>query len=294
MQKEGAALVRGSNRQLSFGGERSVSVRAGGTLLSDPLPGRLPAATSLVVSLYVAEAGGPATGHGMAMQTSYTAWGDHAAEEGPDDWTGTTGSWLYLDAVTVRTGPDIGAVVALGDSITDGWQSTTDRNRRWPDHLARRLRADPDTDIEGVANEGISGNKVLADGSGQSALNRLHRDVFSHPGVRTVLLFEGVNDIKAHTGVAAGDLTDGYRRIIDRAHAAGVCVVGRRSGRSRAGTSGTRRPRAYGRRSTRSSAPAARSMPWRTSTASCAAPTTTSGSCRSSTTAITCTPTTPV
>ncbi|MFF3372557.1 SGNH/GDSL hydrolase family protein [Streptomyces sp. NPDC002680] len=226
VQKEGAALVRGSNRPLSFGGERSVTVPAGETVLSDPLPGRLPAATSLVVSLYVADAGGPATGHGMAMQTSYTSTGDHTAEEGPANWTGTTGSWLYLDAVTVRTDSDVGAVVALGDSITDGWQSSTDKNRRWPDYLARRLQAAPETDIKGVANEGISGNKVLADGAGQSALNRLHRDVLSHPGVRTVLLFEGVNDIKAHTGVTAGELIDGYRRIIDRAHAAGLCVVG--------------------------------------------------------------------
>ncbi|UUU36852.1 SGNH/GDSL hydrolase family protein [Streptomyces sp. CA-210063] len=226
VQKEGAALVRGSNRRMTFGGERSVTVPAGETVLSDPLPGRLRAATSLVVSLYVAEAGGPATGHGMAMQTSYTTEGDHTAEENPDNWTGTAGSWFYLDAVTVRTRSDIGALVALGDSITDGWQSTPDKNRRWPDYLTRRLQADPDTHIKGVANEGISGNKVLADGAGQSALNRLHRDVLSHPGVRTVLLFEGVNDIKAHTGVTAEDLIAGYRRIIDRAHAAGVCVVG--------------------------------------------------------------------
>jgi lysophospholipase L1-like esterase len=228
VQQEGATLVRGSNRPLPFGGKRSVTVPAGESVLSDPLPGRLPATTSLVVSLYAADAGGPATGHGMAMQTSYTTAGDHVAEEGPDNWTTTTGSWFYLDAVTVRTGSDVGAVVALGDSITDGWQSTIDQNRRWPDYLARRLQTDPDngTDIEGVANEGISANKVLADGAGQSALNRLHRDVLSHPGVRTVLLFEGVNDIKAHTGVTAGDLIDGYRRIIDRAHTAGVCVVG--------------------------------------------------------------------
>ncbi|WP_105969419.1 SGNH/GDSL hydrolase family protein [Streptomyces geranii] len=226
VQQQGAALVRGSNRQLTFGGARSVTVPAGETVLSDPLPGRVPAATALVVSLYVAEGGGPATGHAMAMQTSYTSTGDHTAEEGLANWTGTTGSWPYLDAVTVRTDPAVGAVVALGDSITDGWQSTTDKNRRWPDYLARRLQADSGTRLKGVANEGISGNKVLADGAGQSALNRLHRDVLSHPGVRTVLLFEGVNDIKAHTGVTARELIDGYRRIIDRAHTAGLCVVG--------------------------------------------------------------------
>ncbi|MDC2947725.1 SGNH/GDSL hydrolase family protein [Streptomyces heilongjiangensis] len=233
LRKEGAALVPGSNRPLRFGGKQSVTVPAGATVLSDPLPGRLPPAASLVISLYVAESGGPATGHGMALQTSYTADGDHAAQEGPDTWTGTTGSWFHLDAVTVRTRPRVGSVVTLGDSLTDGWQSTADRDRRWPDYLARRLRADPGTDIGAVANEGISGNEVLAGGAGQSALKRLDRDVLSHPGVRTVVLFEGVNDIKAHTGVTADDLIAGHREIIDRAHAAGICVVGATIGPSK-------------------------------------------------------------
>ncbi|MEV1081870.1 SGNH/GDSL hydrolase family protein [Streptomyces sp. NPDC050211] len=223
LRKAGAELVRGSNRRLTFGGARSVTVPAGETVLSDPLPGKLPAATDLVISIHTPDAAGPATGHGMAMATSYTTQGDHTADEGAANWTGTTGSWFYLDAVSVRAGS--AAVVALGDSITDGWQSTTDLNRRWPDYLARRLRQ-ADTDVKGVANEGISGNKVLADGLGQSALNRLERDVLSQPGVRTVFLFEGVNDIKAHTGVTAQDLVDGYRKIIARAHAAGKCVVG--------------------------------------------------------------------
>ncbi|MFJ5533976.1 SGNH/GDSL hydrolase family protein [Streptomyces sp. NPDC093261] len=224
-RQQGAALVPGSNRRLTFGGARSVTVPAGATAYSDPLPGRLPAATDLVVSLHSADAAGPATGHGMAMQTSYTAGGDHTAEENAAGWTQTTGSWFYLDAVTVRTGASTGAVGALGDSITDGWASTSDTNRRWPDYLARRLRA-AGTAVQGVADEGISGNKVLSDGAGQSALNRLQRDVLSHPGVRTVFLFEGVNDIKAHTGVTAQDLVAGYRQIVNRAHAAGKCVVG--------------------------------------------------------------------
>jgi lysophospholipase L1-like esterase len=117
-------------------------------------------------------------------------------------------------------------VVALGDSITDGWQSTSATNRRWPDYLARRLLATSGSSIKGVADEGISGNKLLADGAGQSALNRLQRDVLSQPGLRTVFLFEGINDIKAHTGVTVDDMIAGYRRIIDRAHSAGACVVG--------------------------------------------------------------------
>ncbi|MFI6010309.1 SGNH/GDSL hydrolase family protein [Streptomyces sp. NPDC051243] len=225
IQKQGAELRPGSNRRLSFGGARTVTVPAGATVWSDPLPGRLPAATNLVVSLHSPDAGGPASGHWMAMQTSYATQGDHTAEESGAAWTIPTGSWFYLDAVSVHASQGTGAVVALGDSITDGWQSTSDLNRRWPDYLARRLQR-ADTAVKGVANEGMSGNKVLADGPGQSALNRLERDVLSQPGVRTVFLFQGVNDIKAHTGVTADDLIEGYREIVDRAHAAGKCVVG--------------------------------------------------------------------
>ncbi|MFD8968299.1 SGNH/GDSL hydrolase family protein [Streptomyces sp. NPDC059568] len=235
-RQEGAQVVRGTNRPLTFGGADSVTVSPGATVTSDPLPGRLAPGSDLAVSFHVRSAGGPSTGHGMAMQTSYATAGDHAAEEGADNWTDRTGSWYYLDAVSVETDTDTGAVVTLGDSITDGWQSSTDTNRRWPDYLARRLQSVTATGtgtgikaikaIKGVANEGISGNKVLADGAGQSALGRLQRDVLSQPGVRTVFLFEGINDIKAHTGVTAGDLIAGYREIIDRAHTAGICVVG--------------------------------------------------------------------
>jgi lysophospholipase L1-like esterase len=225
LQRDGAALVPGSNRRLTFGGARSVTVPAGGIVYSDPLPGRVPAARTLAVSLYVARAGGTLTGHWLAMQTSYTTEGDHTAEEGAAHWKRRTGSWFYLDAVTVRPHKETGAVVALGDSITDGWQSTTDRNRRWPDYLARRLSTSG-TPVKGVANAGIAGNKVLLDGPGQSALNRLQRDALSLPGVRTVFLFQGVNDIKAEPGATGAGLIAGYRRLIDRAHASGKCVVG--------------------------------------------------------------------
>ncbi|MEU5770039.1 SGNH/GDSL hydrolase family protein [Streptomyces asoensis] len=225
IRRQGAALVPGSNRRLLFGGSPSVTVPAGGTVTSDALPGRLPAATDLVVSLHSPDAAGPASGHGMAMQTSYLAQGDHTAEDGADGWRATTGSWFYLDSVSVRAAASTGAVAALGDSLTDGWQSSSDLDRRWPDYLARRLRR-AGSAVQGVANEGISGNKVLADGAGQSALNRLERDVLTQPGVRTVFLFEGVNDIKAHSGVTAQDMIAGYREILRRAHAAGRCVVG--------------------------------------------------------------------
>jgi lysophospholipase L1-like esterase len=226
LQKQGAELVHGSNRQLTFGGNASVAVPAGETVLSDPLPGKLAAQSNLVISLYVTGAQGPTTGHGMAMQTSYAAAGNHAAEEGAANWTDPMGSWYWLDAVSVDTSTAVSSVVTLGDSITDGWASTADQNRRWPDYLSRRLQAASGITVKGVANEGISGNKVLADGYGQAALSRLQRDVLSQPGVSTVFMLEGINDIKAHTGVTVDGLIAGYRQIIDRAHAAGKCVVG--------------------------------------------------------------------
>ncbi|MGJ5749341.1 SGNH/GDSL hydrolase family protein [Streptomyces puniciscabiei] len=224
VRSEGAALRPGSNRPLTFGGARTVVVPEGAAAWSDPLPAPLRAGTDLVVSLHTPAAAGPATGHLLAMQTSYTGGGDHAAEESGTNWTRTTGSWWYLDAVSVQPSRSTGSVVALGDSLTDGWHSTADLNRRWPDYLARRLHT-ARTAVQGVADEGIAGNQVLADGTGQSALHRLDRDVLSLPGVRTVFLFEGVNDLKAHTGVSAQDLIWGYRKIAERVHAAGKCVV---------------------------------------------------------------------
>lgn len=226
LRESGARLRPGSNRKLTFDGSASVTLAPGEIRYSDPLPGRVAAMSDLAVSLYARDAGGPATGHGMALATSYAASGDHAAQVRDGAYTQRLGSWFYLDAVTVDADAGAGAVVALGDSITDGWQSSTDKNLRWPDFLARRLDASTGSTVKGVANAGISGNKVLADGAAQSALKRLDRDVLSLPGVRTVFLFEGVNDIKAHTGVTAASLTAGYQEIIDRSRAAGLCVVG--------------------------------------------------------------------
>ncbi|MFG1841853.1 SGNH/GDSL hydrolase family protein [Micromonospora sp. NPDC049175] len=226
LQRQGAELIQGSNRPLTFGGQTSVTVPAGEVVMSDPLPGELAAESNLVVSLHVTGALGMRSGHILALQTSYASAGDHAAEEAATNWAETLSSWYWLDAVSVRTSTAVGSVVVLGDSITDGFASSPDTNRRWPDYLSRRLHATPDSPVRGVANEGISGNKVLAGGAGPAALRRFDRDVLSHPGVDTVFVHEGINDIKAHTGVTLDALTAGYRQLVDRAHAAGRCVVG--------------------------------------------------------------------
>lgn len=227
VRASGAALVPGTNRALTFRGAASVTVPPGGSVYSDPLRGSVRPAADLAVSVYVQDAAGTATGHRMGLQTSYIApAGDHAAEESDTAYTQRTTFRYYLDAVVVDAPRGTGAVVALGDSITDGAISTADANRRWPDFLAERLRNDRRTTLKGVANEGISGNKVLSDGAGVSALKRLDRDVLSQRGLRTVILLEGVNDIKATPAPTAAQVIDGYREIIRRSHAAGACVVG--------------------------------------------------------------------
>ena len=130
--------------------------------------------------------------HSGARQRSYMTaanGGDRAAQTDATGLTSITNSWWFLDAVSVETSESIGAVVALGDSITEGANSTSNTNHRWPDYLAARLSAvGNQVGVRGVVNEGISGNSVLKDfnccGGNPSGLSRLDRDVISHDGVQ--------------------------------------------------------------------------------------------------------------
>ncbi|MGW1783718.1 SGNH/GDSL hydrolase family protein [Streptomyces sp. NPDC002143] len=227
VQQSGATIAPGTQRRLHFGASPQVTIAPGEFVYSDPLHGAVAPQANLVVSLFVSSASGTLTGHQMAKQTSYIApAGDHAAEEAATSYTQHTTAWFYLDSVVMEARHGTGAVVALGDSITDGHGATPDSNRRWPDYLARRLLSHPSSRLKGVANEGIAGNKLLTDWSGQSALKRLDRDVLSQPGVQTVILLEGINDIKATPAPTAADVIAGYMQIVTRAHDQGKCVVG--------------------------------------------------------------------
>ena len=136
----------------------------------------------------------------------------------------TVDHWYYLSGVDVMADPHAAAVVALGDSITDGRGSTTNGNDRWPNALARRLQANRGTADVAVLNAGIGGNNLLHDGLGPSALARLDRDVMAQPGVRWVILFEAINDLGGHA--PAQDLIGAYEQIIARAHARDIRVYG--------------------------------------------------------------------
>src|SRR5690606_1180217 len=170
---------------------------------------------------------GTVSGHRLAHQTSWVSTaGDHAGDEGADAFVTPTRSFAWVESVVVEASGLVGTVVALGDSITDGDTSTVGANRRWPDVLAQRLLDQPETKQLGVMNEGISGNRLLADGSGVSALARFDRDVLAQPGVATVVVLEGVNDLRADAETKPAGLIDAYRQLAARAHAHGVCIVG--------------------------------------------------------------------
>lgn len=226
----GAAVVPGTSRRLTFSRQIAVTLPPGAEAISDPLPGAVSALQSYTVSLHVVGTTGAITAHNRAMQHSYKSTsGDHAADESAAAYQTESSAWYLIDAVLLTAPHTVGTVATLGDSITSAVGTSIDTNRRWPDVLAERLGKLPAPRQLGVSNEGISGNRVLGGVSkpgsaGASALARLDKDVLTKPGVRTVLLLEGINDIYA--GATTDQLIAGYRQLIARVHASGGCIVG--------------------------------------------------------------------
>jgi lysophospholipase L1-like esterase len=230
-RSSGADVSSGTLHQVLFGGQASVSVPAGGEVVSDPVDLSTTPQEDLAVSIYVAGASGPMTWHAKAVTTSYATLpntGDHAGEAAGTSFTEPMRSWFFLNAIDVTVPPnrESGTIVALGDSITDGTQSTVDGNDRWPDDLARRLLGATGGLKKEVVNEGIGGNRVVTDAGpgGPSALSRLDRDVFARPNLTDLIVFEGVNDIG--NGATASDVIGGLEQIIARAHARGINAIG--------------------------------------------------------------------
>ena len=233
-----AAIVGSSRRALTFGGRDSATIPAGAVIFSDPVALAVPALSDLAIDLYlpgdIGASGSPLTTHSGASQTNFlsTAGNHTGANELPIETT--LPSWFFLSRVEVSVDDGVGAVVLLGDSITDGTGSTSDTNNRWPDHLARRLRA---ANIPmGVLNLGIAGNRVLSDGAGVSALARFDRDVVAQSGATHVVVLEGINDLglarnqlgmpRSDTPPTAADIIAGHKQIITRARAHGLTVYG--------------------------------------------------------------------
>jgi lysophospholipase L1-like esterase len=239
----GAAVKAGSLRPLKFAGRPgAVVIPAGEELLSDPLAFPVEPLEKVTITLYFAEPTGPATHHSFSFARSYRATGDHRLDTDAAAFTESSVSWYFLAAIEVtgrRAAVPKGVVVAFGDSITEGAITTPDADNRYPDDLAERLVAAGRR--LAVINTAIGGNRVLNDSScfGQRALDRFQRDVLDRPGVRTVIVLEGVNDIGMSGGgpgfpgctmptpaITAQELIAGHRTLIQAARARGIRILG--------------------------------------------------------------------
>ncbi|GAA0946171.1 SGNH/GDSL hydrolase family protein [Nonomuraea longicatena] len=228
----GGAAVQGSTlRHLTSGGKRAFTVPAGAELATDAVPIKLSDLDSVAVTLYLSAPTGPATYHAQAIAT------DHRADPSAAAFTQTTVSWYYLSGVDViGAASRRGTVVAFGDSLTDGYGSTPGSDNRYPDELAERLAAAGKP--RGVVNQGIGGNRVTVDSArlGDKGVSRFRRDVLGQPGVRTVIILEGLNDIgmsevqapinAPFTEVSADQIIAGHRDLIRQAKTKGLRVLG--------------------------------------------------------------------
>jgi lysophospholipase L1-like esterase len=234
---KGAAIVQGSDRTVTFGGRPTISIPANALVLSDPIKLDTPAAGDLAISIFLPKKTVGAGVHYSAQQTSYIGTGDLTAAPSIDN-PATITSWAFLTSVEVLAPESTAAIVAFGDSITDGARSTVDANRRWPDILAARLIAEKSKRKLAVMDAGIGGNRILHDAQGNvrfgvSALARFDRDVLAQPGVKYVIILEGINDL-GHAGssapasetVSAEDLIVVMKQLIERAHEHGIKVFG--------------------------------------------------------------------
>jgi lysophospholipase L1-like esterase len=220
-----------SGHALTFDGKPSTFVAAGAVAMSDPVAMTVAPAADLAIDLYLpgdtAASTSPLTTHQGALQTNYVSVeGNHAGESDLPGAT-TTPQWFFLARVEVAASEQAGAVVAFGDSITDGTRSTANTNNRWPDEFARRLAAQKMA--LGVLNQGIAGNRVLCDGAGVSALARFDRDVLAQTGAKYVVVLESINDIgigRSSAVPSADDLIAGHKQLIERAHAHGLKIYG--------------------------------------------------------------------
>ena len=250
LQTSGAEVMAGTNRALTFNRSAGVSVAPGQSAWSDAVV--LPfvrdassnelAGRKLAVSFHVVGESGPMTWHAKALQSSYVTWpaaGAKGHEEREASFPFATAAWYFLDALDMRaTGNDRDAyaVVAFGDSITDGTASTMNGDDRWPDVLARRLRATYGNRVA-VVNAGIGGNQVVGPAvypppepfpGGPSALSRLDRDVLSLSAVRAVIWLEGINDFSRNGNATFEAVEQGMREGVARMRACmpGVRVIG--------------------------------------------------------------------
>jgi lysophospholipase L1-like esterase len=232
----GSKIAPAGRAVVTFGGNATVTIPKGKEVLSDPVAFATGPLEPVAVSLFLPSGSQSPTVHGVGLTTAFRAKG-HGISASAFPTEGSTRGRVFLTDVEVEARAGTGTLVLLGDSITDGVGSTFDKDARWPDVLAARLQGDSKLAFIALANAGISGNRILNDGAapfiGPSAIARFGRDVGRKPGVRWVLLFEGINDISAagilntrRDDVSAAQIIAGMKALVDRAHKRGIATFG--------------------------------------------------------------------
>jgi len=235
LRDKDSSIVAGSDRPLTFSGKPSIMIPPAADVISDPIGLDVPKLGDLVISVFIPGEATTPTIHLTGLHTTYISkqTGDLTGASAIGD-AQTVQLWYWISAVDVDAPPKSGVIVAFGDSITDGATSTPDTNRSWPSQVAERLAANKATANLAIVNEGISGNRLLNDGAGVSALARFDRDVLSQPGVKWLIVLEGINDIgiggrpgaEPPDAVTAEDIIAAHKQIIERAHTHGIKVIG--------------------------------------------------------------------
>jgi len=231
-----SAIDAASDKALTFSGKSDVLVPPGTDFISDPVDYPVAPLSSLAITYHLDEAPAHQTSHPGSRATTYYTHGDWVASADLPE-AKHIDHWYLLSGIDVLSqSKDAAAIVALGDSITDGHGTTTNGNDRWTDVLAARLQADKKTHDIGITNQGIGGNHLLTDGLGPNALARFDRDVLAQAGVKWLIVFEGVNDLggltikgpvpQADHDAFVARLIAAYQQIIVRAHTHGIRVIG--------------------------------------------------------------------
>jgi lysophospholipase L1-like esterase len=230
-----SSIDASSDRRLTFGGSSEAVIPPGAELVSDPIEYPVAPLSDIAVTFYLQSAPDRETSHPGSRATSYYVLGNLATASSLPN-AKHVDHWYQVSEIDVQSPPDAAAVVALGDSITDGHGATTNGNDRWTDVLAARLQSSPATRNVGVSNQGIGGNHLLTDGLGPNTLARFDRDVLAPAGVRWVIVFEGVNDLgglarngevsPAEHSALVACVIEAYEQVISRGHAHGLRVFG--------------------------------------------------------------------
>ncbi|NUF29704.1 SGNH/GDSL hydrolase family protein [Acinetobacter oleivorans] len=227
---KGESLKAKSAYPVYFSGKLKAQILPGKQLISDPIQLAVPDHAQLMVNSFIQKPTTFKTFHWDAKQTSWIISGNQTANLNTPSSAKTTTARLLLSAIEVKPKHKAHVVAVIGDSITDGATATLDANTRWTDFLAKRLSPHQ----VAVINSGISGNRLLTDGMGESALKRLNSEVFQYSGVKTLIVLVGINDI-SWPGTAFAPkqqtpsfetLTEGYKRVVDEAHRQGIQVIG--------------------------------------------------------------------